>query len=66
MALGWPVCVGRDPQSRELSVSPLLVGDARVYQGDGGGWRCERAGGGVDLNSAALRLLGFFGMKIAG
>ncbi len=59
VALGWPVCVGPDPQSRELSVSPLLVGDARVFQDDGGGWRCERAGGGVDLNSPALRLLGF-------
>ena len=59
VTLGWPVCVGRDPQSRELSVSPLLVGDARVFHGDGGGWRCERAGGGVDLNAAALGLLGF-------
>ena len=28
VALGWPVCVGPEPQSRELSVSPLLVGDA--------------------------------------
>ena len=59
VALGWPVCVGPEPQSRELSVSPLLVGDARVLQGDGGVWHCERAGGGVDLNSAALGLLGF-------
>ena len=45
VALGWPVCVGPEPQSRELSVSPLLVGDARVFQGDSGMWRCERAGG---------------------
>lgn len=59
VALGWPVCVGPDPQSRELSVSPLLVGDARVLQGDGGEWRCERAGSGVDMNPAALNLLGF-------
>ena len=59
VALGWPVCVGPEPQSRELSVSPLLVGDARVFQGDSGGWRCERAGGGVDLNPASLSLLGF-------
>ncbi len=59
VALGWPVCVGPEPQSRELSVSPLLVGDARVFRGDGGEWRCERAGGGVDLNAAALSLLGF-------
>ena len=59
VALGWPVCVGADPQSRELSISPLLVGDARVFQGDAGRWRCERAGGGVDLNPAALSLLGF-------
>ncbi len=59
VALGWPVCVGLEPQSRELSISPLLVGDARVFQGDGDVWRCERAGGGVDLNPAALSLLGF-------
>ena len=58
-ALGWPVCVGTERQSRELVVSPLLVGDARVFRGDSGEWRCERAGGGVDLNSAALSLLGF-------
>ena len=59
VALGWPVCIGPDPQSRELSVSPLLLGDARVLRGDDGTWRCERAGAGVDLNSAALGLLGF-------
>ena len=59
VALGWPVCVGPDPQSRELSISPLLVGDARVLRGDGGEWRCERAGSGVDLNPAALNLLRF-------
>lgn len=59
VALGWPVCVGPEPQSRELSISPLLVGDARVFQRGGGVWRCERAGGGVDLNPAALSLLGF-------
>ena len=40
-------------------MSPLLVGDARVFQGDSGEWRCERAGGGVDLNPGALGLLGF-------
>ena len=56
VVLGWPVCVGTEPQSRELRVSPLLVGDARVFRSDSGEWRCERAGGGgVDLN----RLLGF-------
>lgn len=60
-ALGWPVCVGTEQQSRELVVSPLLVGDTRVFRGDSGEWRCERAGGGVDLNSAALSLLGFSG-----
>ena len=59
VALGWPVCVGPDPQTREPSVSPLLVGDARVLRGDGDEWRCERAGAGVDLNAAALGLLGF-------
>ena len=59
VALGWPVCVGPDPQSREPSVSPLLLGDARVFREDEGGWRCERTGAGVDLNSAALGLLGF-------
>ena len=59
VTLGWPVCVGPDPQSRQLSVSPLLVGDARVSHSGDGGWRCERAGGGVDLNPAALSLLGF-------
>ena len=58
VAHGWPVCVGPEPTSRELSISPLLVGDARVFQSDGV-WRCERAGGGVDLNPAALSLLGF-------
>ena len=57
--LGWPVCVGTEPQSRELCVSPLLVGDARVFSSESGEWRCERAGGGVDLNPTALRLLGF-------
>lgn len=59
VTLGWPVCVGSDPQSREKSLSPLLVGDARVLKASDGGWHCERAGGGVDLNSAALGLLGF-------
>ena len=59
VTLGWPVCVGPDPQSRELSVSPLLVGEARVFQGDSGEWGCERAGGGVDLNPGAPGLLGF-------
>ena len=59
VTLGWPVCLGSDPQSRETSVSPLLVGDARVLKAADDGWLCERAGGGVDLNSAALGLLGF-------
>lgn len=59
VAHGWPICVGPDPVSSKQSVSPLLVGDARVFQGDGGKWLCERAGGGVDLNTAALALLGF-------
>ncbi len=59
VALGWPVCVGRDRQSRRLSAAPLLIGDARVVRADGDAWRCERAGGGVDLNAAALTLLGF-------
>lgn len=59
VTLGWPICLGLDPQSREISVSPLLVGDARVLEAADGGWRCERAGGGVDLNSGALGLLGF-------
>ncbi len=58
-ALGWPVCVGPEPVTRELSVSPLLVGDARVFRGGSGEWCCERAGGGVDLNPTALGLLGF-------
>ena len=59
VVIGWPVCVGLERDSRELSLSPLLVGDARVIRHDDGGWQCERAGGGVDLNSAALSLLGF-------
>ena len=59
VVLGWPVCVGPEPQSRELSVSPLLVGDARVFQDDSRSWRCERASGGVDLNPASLSLLGY-------
>ncbi len=59
VALGWPVCVGPEPRSRELSVSPLLVGDARVFRADSGEYCCERAGSGVDLNTAALSLLGF-------
>ena len=59
VAHGWPVCLGVEPTSRELSLSPLLVGDARVFRSDGGEWRCERAGGGVDLNPTALGLLGF-------
>ena len=59
VVLGWPVCVGTEPQSRELRVSPLLVGDARVFRSDSGEWRCERAGGGVDVNPTALRLPGF-------
>ena len=59
VVLGWPVCVGAERQTRELVVSPLLVGDARVFQSDSGEWCCERAGGGVDLNPMALSLLGF-------
>ena len=59
VVLGWPVCVGTEQQSRELVVSPLLVGDARVFRSDSGEWRCERASGGVDLNPMALSLLGF-------
>lgn len=55
---GWPVCVGLEPRSRELSLSPLLVGDVRVFAGPDGRWGCERAGGGVDLNVSALGLLG--------
>ena len=43
VVLGWPVCVGTDRQSREQVVSPLLIGDARVFRGDNGEWRCERA-----------------------
>ena len=61
VVLGWPVCVGKEGQSRELVVSPLLVGDARVFRSDNGEWHCERAGGGVDLNPMALSLLGFSG-----
>ena len=57
--LGWPVCVGTERHSRELVVSPLLIGDARVFRSDSGKWRCERAGGGVDLNPMALNMLGF-------
>ena len=59
VTLGWPLCLGSDPQSREKTLSPLLVGEARILEASEGGWRCERAGGGVDLNSAALGLLGF-------